>query len=447
MNEQFATYDAAISWLMQSTDYERMRRVRYNADTFNLDRMARLAAAVGNPERRFRSVHVAGTKGKGSTAAMIEAILRVHGLRTGLYTSPHLVDLRERIQIDRRWIDEDAMRRAVRRVADARDRELHGESPTFFELLTAIAFLCFDDARVDAAVVEVGLGGRLDSTNIITPEVSVITHVSIDHVHQLGADLAGIAREKAGIIKAGVPLVLAPQAPVAEAVIDEAARSAGAPVIRLGKDVRVDWWKAFDAARPASRVAVHTAQSVYDDLLIPLAGRVQGTNAACAIAAAETFLGDRLDVRHVHDALAALDWPGRMQAFPGEPTVVLDGAHNADSLRQLLVSVAEYYPGRRTAIVFACAADKDIAGMMRVLADDDAPVIFTRTDNPHAADPEELADALRAAGGTVLDASPEPADALRSARRSAGPRGVVVVCGSLYLVGAVLAAPDRFGLA
>ena len=205
--------------------------------------------------------------------------------------------------------------------------------------------------------------------------------------------------------------------------------------------------KAFDAARPASRVTVHTAQSAYDDLLIPLAGRVQGTNAACAIAAAEAVLPDRLDVRHVRDALAALDWPGRMQAFPGEPTVILDGAHNADSLARLLDAVAEYYPDAPKTVVFASAADKDIAGMMRVLADDEAPVIFTRTDNPRAADPEELADALRASGGTVLDSCPEPADALRSARENAGPPGLVVVCGSLYLVGAVLAAPDRFGLA
>jgi len=446
MAERFDTYHAAIGWLTRSTDYERMRRVRYNADTFSLDRVARLAAAVGNPERRFRSVHVAGTKGKGSTAAMIEAILRGHGLRTGLFTSPHLVDLRERVQIDRRWIGEDAMRCALGQVADARDSRLQDESPTFFELLTAAAFLCFAGAQVDVAVVEVGLGGRLDSTNIIVPKVSVITRVSIDHVHQLGPDLAGIAREKAGIIKAGVPLVLAPQTPEAEAAIDQAARDADTPVIRLGNDVRVEWRKDFQAARPASRVTVHTPRAAYDDLLIPLAGRVQGTNAACAIAAAEAVLGNRVDVGRVRNALAALDWPGRMQVFPGQPTVILDGAHNAESLRHLLVAAAEYYPNRRTVIVFACAADKDIDGMVRVLADDEVPVVFTRTDNPRAADPAELADVLRSAGGTVLGAWADPVEALRSSRDSAGPQGVVVVCGSLYLVGAVLECPDRFRL-
>ena len=234
MSERFADYDAAINYLTQSTDYERMRRVRYNADTFSLQRVAGLLAAVGNPHERFRSVHIAGTKGKGSTAAMVEAILRQHGLRTGLFVSPHLVDLRERIQIDRELIDRDVMRRMAGRVAEAIDKTLHDDPPTFFEVMTAVGFLAFAEAVVDVAVIEVGLGGRLDSTNVVRPEVAIITGLSLDHVQQLGPDLASIAREKAGIAKAGVPLVVAPQEAEAEAVIAEVAGEVGAPLVRVG---------------------------------------------------------------------------------------------------------------------------------------------------------------------------------------------------------------------
>ena len=466
MAERFDTVQDAVEYLTRTTDYERMQHVRYNADTFSLDRMTALADAMGHPERRLTTVHIAGTKGKGSTAAITEAILRAHGLRTGLYTSPHLFDLRERIQIDRAWIDTDLMRRMTERAAEAVATRLAGESPTFFELLTAIALAAFAVAEVDVAVVEVGLGGRLDATNIITPTAAVITRVSIDHVHQLGSDLVSIAREKAGIIKAGVPLVLAPQFPEVAAVIHAAAARAGAPVIRVGGDVRVAWDKAFIGNVPASRVTVGTPRADYPDLLVPLGGRFQAMNTACAIAAAERILGDRVQPTSVRTALADLDWPGRMQAFPGRPTVILDGAHNADSLRRLLVAVGEYYPGCRTVVVFAAAADKDIPGMCRILSDNETPVVFTRTENPRAADPDQLAASLRAAGGHVLGTSLTVAGAMQIARgamdkppgggASAAPvrpastaapaEGVLVVCGSLYLVGTILESPEAFGL-
>ena len=446
MSDRFDTIGDAIAWLTDSTDYERMRRVRYNADTFSLDRMNRLAEALGRPQRRFRSVHIAGTKGKGSTAAMVEAILRHHGQKTGLYTSPHLVDMRERIQIDRQWIDEDLMRRMVGRVADAVDAHLADDCPTYFEMMTAVAFCAFAEAGVETAVLEVGLGGRLDATNIVTPEVTIITPVSIDHTHQLGSDLATIAGEKAGIIKPSVPVVLAPQPPEADAAIRRRADALNASLLPVA-GLSLTWKPIRVEGRPAGRITLGDFGPEYHRLVIPLPGRVQATNALCAIVACDWVLGDVMCCRTVREALAALQWPGRMQTFPGKPTVILDGAHNADSLRQLLASAKDYYPNISPVVVFASAADKDIDGMMTVLAESGAGVVFTRTDNPRAALPSELAEAFRAAHGTAIAASDRLSDALVTARTTAGPDGLVLVCGSLYLVGELLADLGACGLA
>ena len=447
MSDRFDTYEAALDYLTKSTDYERMRRVRYNADTFSLERMNALLDALGRPERLFRSVHIAGTKGKGSTAAMIEAILRRHGLRTGLYTSPHLVDMRERIQIDRQWISQDAMRRHIGSVAVAVEARLAEDVPTYFEQVTAVAFLAFAEARVDVAVVEVGLGGRLDATNVLKPAVAVITSLSMDHTQQLGDTLTAIAREKAGIIKLGIPAVVAPQAAEAATVVRGAAQQLTAPLIEVDKDVTWTWAPAFVEGGPASRVTVRTPRSAYEDLRIPLAGRVQGVNTACAVAAAEVILGDRLDPRKLRAGFADVDWAGRMQAFPGDVTVILDGAHNADSMEKLMEAVRDYYPRERVVWLFACAADKDVAGMLTALARAGAEVVFTRTETARAAEPRDLATQYEALGGRVLGRNDSPAEATATARRALSGRGLIVICGSLYLVGEALAAPDRFGLA
>jgi dihydrofolate synthase/folylpolyglutamate synthase len=449
MNDRFPSYEAALRYLTESTDYERMRRVRYNSDTFDLSRIQALVEALGHPERPFRAIHVAGTKGKGSTAAMAEAILRGHGLTTGLFTSPHLVDLRERIQIDGRPIDRDLMRRMVGRTAEAVERGLDAGPPTFFEMMTAVAFLAYAETGVDVAVVETGLGGRLDSTNILTPDVAVITSISIDHTFQLGSDLASIAFEKAGIIKAGVPVVISPQPGEADEVLLRTASERGAPTLRVGLDVASDWQKTFLGEQPAGHIAVRTPRRAYPAFDLPLGGRVQADNAACAIAAAEIVLGDAVDAGKVGRALAGLHWPGRMQAVrlrgdmacPENVTVLVDGAHNADSLRQLLAAVAEYYGERAVVCVFAAASDKDIEGMMAVLAKAGRPVVFTRTANPRAAEPEDLAARLRAVGGRPVRAAGCWGDAFGQARAALGPSGgVVVFCGSLYLVGDVLGA-------
>ena len=433
------TYESALRYLFTATDYEKMQRVRYNADTFSLDRMRAVLEALGSPERRFRSVHVAGTKGKGSTAAILHALALECGLKTGLYTSPHLVDIRERVRVGREDIPTEALRALVADAQPHVDRfRAAGDPPTFFEIFTALAFRHFADEAVDLAIVEVGLGGRLDATNVLRPDVSVVTSVSIDHTHQLGGTLERIAAEKAGIIKPGVPVVCQPQRPEAMVVVERAAQRAGAPLLLVGRDVTYTW---APAGSTGIRLAVRTPHAAYDDLFLPLLGEHQAVNAATAIAAAELAgpLAERLTPERVRGGLRQVRWPGRMELVPGRPDTLLDGAHNRASMERLMEGLAQHFPGRPLVFVFASAADKDIDGMLAVLAQKGggAPVVFTRTNNPRAADPVDLAARFSGRGGRGAETAPDTASALAAARKKAPLGGLVVVCGSLYLVGEV----------
>jgi len=435
-------YEAALDYLFTATDYEKMRRVRYNADTFSLDRVERLLSALGDPHRGFRAVHVAGTKGKGSTAAMAAALARAAGWRVGLYTSPHLEDIRERIHVGGCRIRPEALARCVERVRPHVERmRAAGDAPTFFEIFTCMAFDHFVRRRVDLAVVEVGLGGRLDATNVLVPEVAVLTAVSLDHTAQLGRTLRAVAHEKAGIVKPGVPVIAQPQPSEAAAVIRAACRRAGARLLEVGRQVAYTWAPAVRRGRPGGRLSVRTPRAGYPDLFLPLMGEHQALNAAAALAAVEQVRGlaERLTPERVRRALGQLRWPGRMEYRRGRPALVLDGAHNRASLERLAEALARHFPGRPVAVVFGCAADKDVGGMLAVLAGrfDGAPVVFTRAEGPRAAGAGDLARRFREGGGTRGQARADPLEAIRRARATVGPDGLVVVCGSLYLVGEV----------
>jgi len=440
---------AALEYLFSATDYETMRRVRYNADTFSLDRMERLLVALGSPHRRLRAVHVAGTKGKGSTAAMIHRLAVAAGLRAGLYTSPHLVDIRERIQVGEAMIEPDDLAALIRRARPHVDRmRAAGEAPTFFEIFTALAFDHFARLAVDPAVVEVGLGGRLDATNVLRPEVAVITAISLDHTAQLGETLSKIAAEKAGIVKSGVTVVSQPQPAEAARVIERVCRQAEVPLVRIGRDVTYSWSPAERAGRTGVRLSVRTPAAAYENLFIPLMGGHQAVNAATALAVAERTppLAGHLTPDGAREALARLRWPGRMQYVPREPATLLDGAHNRASMERLLEAIAAHFPNRRLAFVFGAAADKDVDGMLAVLADRSggAGVVFTRTNHPRAAEPDDLAARYANLGGGDAAAVAEPAEAVRRAGAAVVGDGLVVVCGSLYLVGEV---KEAFGFA
>jgi dihydrofolate synthase/folylpolyglutamate synthase len=369
-----------------------------------LDRIRRALARLGDPQRRYAAIQIAGTNGKGSTAAMAEAILRGAGLRTGLYTSPHLARFTERIRVDAREADGDALAALDLRIQQA------GERLTYFEVATILGFLWFAEAGVDVAVLETGLGGRLDAVTCCEPAATAITSIGLDHTEYLGTTLAQIAREKAGILKPGVPCFLGRLPAEADAVVAEVARQVGAPLLRLGVD--------FDmpSAEPG------------------LPGRHQRENAALAVALARAVasqVGRPLSSDAIDRALAAVRWPGRLEQLASDLWV--DCAHNPDGARALAAALPGVAAGRPVTLLMSVARDKDPAAMLAALAPVARRLVATRADTPRAMPPGDLAALAR---GRIPEVAvdEDPWRALAEARRS-GQGEVVVVCGSIFLVG------------
>jgi len=426
-------YTEAIAYLHSLTDYEKMRIERYAPDTFNLSRVERLLAAVGNPHTHFPAMHIAGTKGKGSTAAMSEACLRVAGYRTGLYTSPHLHTFRERIRVAGHKI---AREEVVALVEETRPLIERAPGVTTFEVVTVIGFLYFARSEVDVAVVEVGLGGRLDATNVLMPEVSVITSLSLDHTYLLGNTLAEIAREKAGIIKPGIPVVSAPQRAAAIKVLEAISRERGAPLI----EVRRDW--DYNPGPADLEGQVFTARRITDggseldgEYWMPLLGRHQLENGTSALAALDILRqrGFRIPVEAVHQGLHNVHWPGRLEILSREPLVVVDCAHNPYSAQVLRKALEEWFPDRRWVLIFGASADKDIAGMLRALLPISEYTIVTRSDHPRAESPIELADVVASVGGGA-EVSVNVRKSIRRGLAVMDPGDGLLVTGSIFLV-------------
>lgn len=453
---KIADFDGACRWLLERVDVERLSPTRAVADALKLGRMERMMTLLGNPHREFKSVHVAGTKGKGSTCEMTAAALEACGYTVGLYTSPHLADIRERIRLNRSKVSEGLFVELARRVAEAAG-ELGGEDgePTFFELITAMAFCYFADQAVDAAVIEVGLGGRLDSTNVITPSVSVITSISLDHTQILGTTVEKIAKEKAGIFKPGVPAVSAPQkASVTEVLRSEAAR-VGAPLKFLGGEI--EFSTRFDGAAGgrgngaggSGGQAGHMRVSVgggekgempgYEHVAVPMRGEHQSVNCGVALAALATLAeqGFRLPEEKVTAGLETVFVPGRLEVLKSSPRVVLDGAHNAESVMWLMKTLSGQMARDSMVVVFGCAADKDTEGMLREMAGGADKVIFTRSDNARAADPKDLARRFTEMSGKMCQIAPNARAAMELAKKGVGREDLICVTGSLYLVAEV----------
>ncbi|MCS7222534.1 MAG: folylpolyglutamate synthase/dihydrofolate synthase family protein [Anaerolineae bacterium] len=395
------TYREALVYLDRYANYELNRPVRYTDEVFNLSRVHELLARLGHPHRAYPTVHIAGSKGKGSTAVMIESALRAAGYRTGLYTSPHLHTFRERIRVDGELISPQELVGLVEEVAP------HAEAVagiTWFEVVTALAFLYFAQRAVDIAVIEVGLGGRLDATNVITPLVSVITSLSYEHTAWLGDTLSQIAFEKAGIIKPGVPVVSAPQDPEAMAVIERVSAERMAPLIRVGEDwrfrlgpIRPDG-QSFEVLLPVQMEDKSSCGVWLFDL--PLLGRHQVVNAMCALAAMAQLPSARFHVSlmALRQGLAQARWPGRAEILSLSPLVIVDGAHNGDSARRLAETLSEWFPGQRWTFVVGTLSDKDHAAILRGLAPMAAELIMTRSRSIRATDPELLAQIARQTG-------------------------------------------------
>lgn len=432
-----STFPNAVRYLLERTDYERMRTVRYDEKTFKLDRMKRLLNEMGNPHEQVKMVHVGGTVGKGATVAMIASILQGCGYAVGMYTSPHVTDIRERIAINGQWIGRTEftdLSKEVARAAEKMDFE-----PTFFELITAIAFKHFAEQAVDIAVIEVGLGGRLDSTNVIRPEVSVITTIDYDHTHLLGRTLDKIAKEKAGIFKRGVPAFTVEQHPLAEQTLKNAAEEVGAPLKIINKDIEYSFrFGATEDLGPHTRVCLITQNNQYMHLPVPLPGEHQALNCALALATVDALKGAGFTIpeSQLHEGLAKTSLPGRMELVWNQPRILVDGAHNAAAVGALMRCVGAHVPYDSMVCIFGCCEDKDISAMLEKVALGGDKIIFTKAkSNARAADPEELHRRFVEKSGKMSQVARSLPEALDLASRAVGRDDLIVVTGSFYLVG------------
>jgi dihydrofolate synthase/folylpolyglutamate synthase len=441
----FGSYEEALAWFYAFTDSERTGQFMRDRED-NLARERALLAELGNPQRAYRVTHIAGTKGKGSTATLIAAILQAAGIHTGLYTQPDLHTFRERMRVDGRLIGRDEVARLAGMVRDAQERVgyPYGAYITY-EVATALAFLYFREAGAQHAVIEVGLGGRLDATNVVEPLVSVITSISYDHMNVLGNTLAEIAGEKAGIIKPGAPVVTSARAAEALAVIQRVAGERGVPLVRVGSEDDADCayrYRSCAADNERSVFDVITPSGAYEGLELSLLGEHQLQNAAAAVAVAELLRERGLVISDeaIRAGLRNARWPARMQTVGRAPWLVVDSAHNADSFAQLFAALRRHFTYERLILVLGLMADKDIPGIVREIARAGvSETITTGWNNGRAAAPSVAAELLAATEPPVpVRTQPEVNAAMSDALRIAQPHDLICVAGSVAFAGEVL---------
>lgn len=417
-----------VAWLDGHTNFELVMPGRASVPT--LDRIRELCNLLGEPERASPVVHVTGTNGKGSTARIVTELFKAQGLTVGTYTSPNLEVVNERLALDGEPIPDDELAKVLGALSLL--EPLMSARPTRFELLTAAAFRWFADIAVDVSVIEVGLGGRWDATNVVSPAVAVVTNVSYDHVEILGPTLADIAAEKAGIVKPGCVLVQGETDPELAAVFAAAAEAVGAELWLRGPDFGCDGALVSVGGR---LLDLHTPAAHYEEMYLPLHGAHQGDNAAAALAAAEAFFGGPLSAEVVEAAFAGVRVPGRIELVAGTPLVVLDGAHNVAGVRALARALSDELTAEGdTVAVVGMLAGRDPGAMFEALAPAGVRTVVTCTaPSPRAVPSDTLAEAARAVGLEAL-AADTVAEALTLALARAGERGMVVVMGSLYVV-------------
>ena len=432
-------YQQSLACLMAMADFERGSALRYASPDYNLPRMEAFLQRLGSPHLAVKTVHIAGTKGKGSTAAMVASVLRAAGQRVGLYTSPHLHTMRERIQLDGEPISERDFAGLLTTLQPEIDAfnaaSPHGPLSTF-EALTAMAFVHFAQARAGWQVIEVGLGGRLDATNVVRPVACGITSISRDHTRLLGDTVALIAGEKAGIIKDGAPVVSAPQRPEALAIIEETARRHSAPLTVVGRDIT---WSALGGRVDLSgqEFQVHTEARTYH-LGIPLLGDYQIENAATAVGIIEALegalgrQGQRIGVQAVQEGLRTVRWPARLQVLRRDPLVVADGAHNDYSAARLVQAVRRLFRRQRLFLIIGTSTDKDVGEIVKELAVLSPIVLACRSRHPRSAEPGVVAQAFERLGFPARTYA-SVAEAVDSALTQARRADLVLATGSLFV--------------
>ena len=427
-------YRAAVAYIESFTNYERTGLVALTGTNYDLGRVEELLRRLGNPHLGAKTVHIAGTKGKGSTAAMVAGALRCAGYRTGLFTSPHLHSWRERICLDGEPISEEdwaAATEKVRAVADMMKAEARFGGLTTFDLLLALALTYFRERSVQVQVMEAGLGGRLDSTNVMKGDVCVITSISLDHVEVLGDTLDKIAFEKAGIIKPGSIVVSSPQAPEAAAVIEETCRHKGATLVTVGQDIT---WHKLAADLDGQSFTVQGKAGTHN-LRIPLLGDYQLENAATAVAALEALRAYGINVcsDSITAGFANVNWSGRLEILRREPWLVVDGAHNIDSARKLREAIRQCFDFARLILIIGTSSGHNMAAIVEELAPISDVIIATRSRHPRAADPSALV-AEFARHGLVAETTESVASAVEKALAMAGGKDLILATGSLFVV-------------
>ncbi len=441
-------YNFALDYLYSFVDYSLKKSSELAKADFNLDRMRALMTLLGNPEQKYPILHVAGTKGKGSTCALMGSALTAGGYKTGLYTSPHLQDYVERIQIDGQPISHDQL---VTLVEHIKSSVAAVPKLTTFEITTAIGLLYFAEQNVDAAVIEVGLGGRLDATNVVTPRVSVITSLSYDHMAVLGNTLTLIAGEKAGIIKPGIPVVSSPQKDEARLVLEKVAQERQAPLIIVGNDVA---FEAGDHSLEGQTLSVRCNRWDIDKkqgvekrqesviLRLPLLGRHQVVNAATAYAAIKAS-GLKISDKDIAEGFAKVKWPCRFEVVRKEPPVILDSAHNGDSFEKLAQTLDDYFPHREAILIFGSSEDKDMTAMLSALKGRLNLVLATKAVHPRAIEPEKIVETATDLG--IRSEAVAPVEfALQKALELSGVSGEIVLsAGSMFVTAEVKTAWEK----
>ncbi len=433
-------YSRAEEYLNSFINYEQIAGIPYAQRDYGLDHVEELLSRMGDPQLAARTVHIAGTKGKGSVSAMIAQVLSASGYRTGLYTSPHLLNLRERIRINGTLISEvefAAIMDEIKPFIEVMRQDTVFRLLTYFEVLTVLAFVYFQKKRLDFQILEVGLGGRLDATNVVErPVVCIITSISLDHTQILGNTLGEIAREKAGIIKPGCWVVLSPQPEEAASIINEICRGKEAKIVQVGKDIT---WHKIGGDLHHQSLVIEGRKNSYD-VSIPLLGDFQLENAVTAVAALEILAsaGFAISATNIAQGLARVQWPGRFQILQQHPIVLVDGAHNVASIKKLVSNIKAYFNHKKIFLVFGTSSDKDIPGIINELVSLSPQVIITRAAHSSRATPT----ATLATEFTKLGIWPETketvAEAISRALSLADRTDIICVTGSLFVVAEAL---------
>jgi dihydrofolate synthase/folylpolyglutamate synthase len=424
-------YQQALDYIYSFVDYSLTKNLRYSPEKFNLSRMNRFLELIGNPHKNYAIIHVAGTKGKGSICAMITSILSHSGYTTGFYSSPHMTDFNERIRIGNRLIPH---KEIAAYVEELKPFISQVDQITTFEITTGLAFKYFSDQKVDFAVIEVGLGGRFDATNVVTPMVSVISAISFDHTRILGNTLSKIACEKAGIIKNNIPVVVSRQKNSALRMIQKIALERNAPLIDASKSIRVI----------SGRKTLEDQEFMINDDLsyigwirLPLIGDHQLDNARTTFAVVNELQeqGVKISTTAIKHGFEQVDWPGRLEILQKNPLVIIDGAHNPDSFRNLTKTIKDYLPERKVIFVLGVSEDKNIRTMIRIIKPVIDTLIITKSTHPRAMEPEKIRELAEIIGIPSMCVE-KVEDARKKAESFSNENSVIIAAGSIFIAGA-----------